>query len=159
MDASASTPPPALGSAANPVLAAGVVLWRHGAAGVEFLLLKNARHGSWGFAKGHLEEGEDLYAGALREVAEETGLRLGIEDLLAGFADTSIYRPEAGTERYKRVVYLLAGSPLKTDLQFSDEHTDYAWLDASAAMERLEHEDLKRTVARASLRLSDLLEE
>lgn len=35
----------------------------------------------WGLPGGHLEEGEEALAGALRELAEETGLRLSAPDL------------------------------------------------------------------------------
>jgi 8-oxo-dGTP pyrophosphatase MutT (NUDIX family) len=166
------TPSAAFGSAANPILAAGVVLWRAGVDGPEFLLLKNRRHGTWSFAKGHLETGESLKAGALREVEEETGVALSASDLVEGFADTSIYRPgeapattvhPANNEQaeelgaYKRVVYFLATKPIKaTAVQLSEEHADSCWLDELAAMARLEHQDLKRTVARAALRLAHL---
>ena len=37
------------------------------------LLIRDAYH-NWGFPKGHLEDGEDAAAAALREIAEETGL-------------------------------------------------------------------------------------
>ncbi|MCP4092459.1 MAG: NUDIX domain-containing protein [Planctomycetes bacterium] len=172
MTTPASTPSAALGSAANPILAAGVVLWRASADGPEFLLLKNRRHGTWSFAKGHLEMGESLFTGALREVEEETGVLLTQADLVEGFADTSIYQPgeapatkvdAAKNERtkelaaYKRVVYFLAAKPIDpAAVQLSDEHADSCWLDEMAAMARLEHQDLKRTVARAALRLAHL---
>jgi 8-oxo-dGTP pyrophosphatase MutT (NUDIX family) len=146
-----------LGSAANPVLAAGVILWRAGADGPEFLLLRNRRHGTWSFAKGHLEAGERLADGALREVLEETGYRLERSDLVEGFADTSIYQPEPRTGLYKRVVYLLAADAVAAEqLRLSAEHADSTWLDEDAAMRLLPHQDLKRTVARSALRLAKL---
>jgi 8-oxo-dGTP pyrophosphatase MutT (NUDIX family) len=39
-----------------------------------FLLIRDS-YRNWGFPKGHVEEGEPPEAAALREVAEETGLR------------------------------------------------------------------------------------
>lgn len=166
------TPSAALGSPANPILAAGVVLWRASADGPEFLLLKNQRHGTWSFAKGHLEVGESLFTGALREVQEETGVALTEADLVDGFADTSIYQPgEAAatnvdpTENapsgenaaYKRVVYFLTAKPIDpASVQLSKEHADSCWLAEVPAMARLDHQDLKRTVARAALRLAHL---
>ena len=39
-----------------------------------FLLIRDS-YRNWGFPKGHVEEGERPEAAALREVAEETGLR------------------------------------------------------------------------------------
>lgn len=51
------------------VQAGGVVLLDKG------IVLRRTATGEWVFPKGHLEEGELLREAALREVAEETGLR------------------------------------------------------------------------------------
>ena len=45
-----------------------------GAARPLFLLIRDS-YRNWGFPKGHVEPGEDPRSAALREVAEETGLR------------------------------------------------------------------------------------
>lgn len=157
METPSPAPSAALGSPANPVLAAGVVLWRASADGPEFLLLKNRRHGTWSFAKGHLEAGESLTEGAVREVAEETGVALAPSDLVAHFADTSIYQPGGPAGDFKRVVYYLAAQPIEPkQVQLSKEHAELCWLDERKAMNQLEHQDLKRTVARAALRLAHL---
>ncbi|SHG06323.1 NUDIX hydrolase [Streptoalloteichus hindustanus] len=64
------------------VRAAGAVLWRdaHGGAGdgrdgVEVALVHRPRYDDWSLPKGKLDEGETVPAAAVREVAEETGLR------------------------------------------------------------------------------------
>jgi 8-oxo-dGTP pyrophosphatase MutT (NUDIX family) len=133
------------------------VLWRASVDGPEFLLLKNSCHGTWSFAKGHLEAGEDLIAGAVREVAEETGVQLAASDLVADFADTSIYQPGGPAGDFKRVVYYLAAQPIQPEqVQLSKEHVELCWLEERAAMNLLEHQDLKRTIARAALRLAHL---
>jgi len=68
---------------------AGIVLYRSGADGVEVLLVhpggpfwakKDA--GAWSIPKGEYEDGEDALACALREFEEETGTRLGSDDLV-----------------------------------------------------------------------------
>ena len=65
--------------------AAGGVIWRHRASPssepgdtrrVELLLVHRPRYDDWTFPKGKPENGEDLAATAVREVAEETGLRV-----------------------------------------------------------------------------------
>lgn len=55
------------------VLAAGAVLWRAGATGVEVALVHRPRYDDWSLPKGKLEPGESVWAAAVREVAEETG--------------------------------------------------------------------------------------
>ena len=56
--------------------AAGVVPWRRGPDGPEVLLVHRPRRDDWSLAKGKREPGEELPQTAIREVAEETGLRL-----------------------------------------------------------------------------------
>lgn len=65
--------------------AAGGVVWRHraspssepgGSRRVEVLVAHRPRYDDWTFPKGKPEEGEDLTATAVREIAEETGLRV-----------------------------------------------------------------------------------
>jgi 8-oxo-dGTP pyrophosphatase MutT (NUDIX family) len=133
-------------------MAAGVLLWSGSAESPRFLALRNARHGGWGFAKGHLEPGEDLIAGALRECREETGLRLAAADLLPGFADASHYLTPQG--RRKRVVMFLAARPCATSAPArSREHDTSEWWTPAEAIERLPFEELRRCVVRATERL------
>ena len=63
------------------VEAAGGVVWRRSAEGLEVLLVHRPRYDDWTLPKGKLDAGEDHPTAALREVEEETGLRctLGAE--------------------------------------------------------------------------------
>ncbi|CAM5253018.1 NUDIX hydrolase OS=Streptomyces tendae OX=1932 GN=GUR47_25640 PE=4 SV=1 [Streptomyces tendae] len=80
---------PEHGTGPAPVRAAGCVLWRPAppsaasasaatatsasASGLELCLVHRPKYDDWSHPKGKLEPGEDPLAGALREVAEETG--------------------------------------------------------------------------------------
>jgi 8-oxo-dGTP diphosphatase len=59
----------------TPVLAAGCVLWRRSptTGTLEICLVHRPKYDDWSHPKGKLSPGEDPLAGALREVAEETG--------------------------------------------------------------------------------------
>ncbi|MFH8346941.1 NUDIX hydrolase [Streptomyces sp. NPDC018045] len=61
----------------KPVRAAGCVLWRRSPAtgDLEIALVHRPKYGDWSHPKGKLKRDEDWLAGALREVAEETGMR------------------------------------------------------------------------------------
>jgi len=62
------------------IRAAGGVVYRTSSEiGVEVACIYRERRGDWTFPKGKLEEGESFVEAALREVAEETGLRCEIE--------------------------------------------------------------------------------
>jgi len=52
---------------------AGGIVFRRAPAGPVVLLIRDS-YRNWGFPKGHLEEGEDAAAAAIREIAEGTGL-------------------------------------------------------------------------------------
>ncbi|HET8769991.1 MAG TPA: NUDIX domain-containing protein [Gemmatimonadaceae bacterium] len=54
-------------------VSAGGIVFRRDGERTFFLLIRDS-YRNWGFPKGHLEDGEDPAAAALREVGEETGL-------------------------------------------------------------------------------------
>lgn len=58
------------------ILAAGAVCWRHGAQGIEVVLIHRPRYNDWSWPKGKVEPGETLPETAIREVKEETGLNV-----------------------------------------------------------------------------------
>jgi 8-oxo-dGTP pyrophosphatase MutT (NUDIX family) len=60
--------------AVREVSAGSVVFRRGGETGPLFLLIRDS-YGKWGLPKGHLEEGEAPAEAAVRETAEEVGLR------------------------------------------------------------------------------------
>jgi predicted NUDIX family NTP pyrophosphohydrolase len=86
-----------------PKLSAGILLYRHTAAGLEVFLVhpggpfwakKDA--GAWTIPKGECQLGEDALAAARRELAEETGFRPeGRYVTLGSFRQSSAKRVEA----------------------------------------------------------------
>ncbi|MGW3512701.1 NUDIX hydrolase [Streptomyces sp. NPDC000994] len=64
-----------LGLNDTPVLAAGCVLWRRSPLDgtLQVCLVHRPKYDDWSHPKGKLKRGEDPLAGAVREVAEETG--------------------------------------------------------------------------------------
>jgi 8-oxo-dGTP pyrophosphatase MutT (NUDIX family) len=120
---------------------AGVVVYREAAGGPEFLLLRakwNERN--WGFPKGHREKGDaSLIMCAMREASEETGLAEAALVPLRGFRTEVSYALPVPTKRVpggvKRVVLFAARAPAACGaVSLSDEHTDFAWLPAAAAL-------------------------
>lgn len=51
-------------------------MWRPSAGGPQVLLIHRPTYDDWSFPKGKLDDGEHLVAAAVREVREETGLRV-----------------------------------------------------------------------------------
>jgi 8-oxo-dGTP pyrophosphatase MutT (NUDIX family)/phosphohistidine phosphatase SixA len=62
--------------AADQIRAAGALLWRPVGRGAQLGLIHRPKYDDWSFAKGKLEPGEHVLLAAVREVHEETGLRI-----------------------------------------------------------------------------------
>lgn len=127
--------------------AAGVILFRAREDATEYLLLRNARHHTWGFPKGHLEEGETDEAAARREVEEETGLT-GLA-LTPGFREVVAYTvaTPAGPAQ-KEVVYFLA-ELAGGEIRRSPEHDRDAWATREKVKSLLVHDNLRELFLRA----------
>ncbi|MBI3819162.1 MAG: NUDIX domain-containing protein [Planctomycetes bacterium] len=134
----------------EPILAAGVLIMRNDGASDRILLLRNRTRGDWGFPKGHSDPGEDDYATARRELAEETGI---VEfELEPDFRFVSTYVLPAGRNRgrRKRVTYYLAR--VKTDiLQLSREHDQAVWATRAEVEQRLPYGELANIAREAFL--------
>ncbi|HHI78606.1 MAG TPA: NUDIX domain-containing protein [Planctomycetes bacterium] len=136
----------------TPVLAAGALLFRWEEGELLFLLLKNARHGSWGFPKGHAEAGESPETCARREIREETGME--ITHFLPGFKEVLHYhvppatREDGDGDYDKEVHYFVAPAP-SSRIQRSKEHRESAWLSIEAAKEKLQIADLRLLLDKA----------
>ena len=115
--------------------AAGMVLWRPSGRGREVALVHRPRYDDWSFPKGKLEHGEHPLLAAVREVAEETGLRATLGRPLP----TARYQDRFG--RPKRVDYW-AGRPVPGGQgAFCPGHEVDAvdWLPVPAARGRLSY--------------------
>jgi 8-oxo-dGTP pyrophosphatase MutT (NUDIX family) len=130
---------------ARALTAAGFILARVTPDGPRYLLLKNARHGDWGFAKGHAETGETELETALRETREETGI--AAIEVLKGAEFRSEYNVHGGKrgDYLKRVVYFV-GRVNSESLTRSDEHSQAEWADLESALGRLRHASLQRAL-------------
>jgi 8-oxo-dGTP pyrophosphatase MutT (NUDIX family) len=126
------------------VLAAGGVVWRRAAdAGVEVLLVHRPKYDDWSLPKGKLHPGEDAAEGALREVAEETGLRCTLGDELP----SSSYVDRQG--RPKLVRYW-AMQPVGGRFEANDEVDEVRWLpleDAARVLSYLDDRELLSELA------------
>src|SRR5258707_2837594 len=116
------------------IRAAGAVLWRPSGRGREVALVHRPRYDDWSFPKGKREPGEHMLLTAVREVAEETGVRVILGRPLPAARYERNGRP-------KRVDYWV-GRPAVggwASFQPNDEVDDLAWLPVPAARGRLSY--------------------
>ncbi len=116
----------------------GAVVFRKENDGIKYLLIRNRRSAHWGFPKGHIEPGESDEETAIREVLEETGLRI---EILPGFVRKSNYTIQGKIE--KSVSIFLANT-VDTDYTLQvEEIEECGWFDFDNALRTLNYENDK----------------
>jgi 8-oxo-dGTP diphosphatase len=126
------------------VEAAGGVVVRESAGGGEVAVVHRPRYEDWSLPKGKLRPGESFEEAALREVAEETGIRCELAEELA----PAHYRDRKG--RRKRVRWWLM-RPVEGEFKPSDEVDELRWLPPEEAAGLLDYEH-DRELVRSLLR-------
>lgn len=133
----------------------GALVYRRKGDKTQFLLIQHRNGGHWAYPKGHVEQGENEYQTALREIKEETGLTV---DLLQGFRQSVEYSPMPDVE--KEVVYFLA-SPKEDGegLQGQEEEVmDIRWVDAEDAERLITHDNDQKLMKKAKYFLMETQE-
>lgn len=124
-------------------LSCGAVIYRKVQGRVLFLILKHANGGHWSLAKGHTEPGESEIQTALREIDEETGLRV---KLRPGFREVIRYFPSNEVE--KTVVFFLAKAKGKKVKPQESEILNAVWLELDDALKLITHKDTAEVLRR-----------
>jgi 8-oxo-(d)GTP phosphatase len=128
-------------AAADEIRAAGAVLWRPAGAGAQVALVHRPKYDDWSFPKGKLEPGEHVLLAAVREVAEETGLRVTLGRRLPPVR-------YLGGSLPKRVDYWAATAAADPgSFVPNDEIDEVAWIAASSVAARLSYQRDAETLA------------
>lgn len=126
------------------VRAAGGVVTRTGADGLQFLVVHRPRYDDWSLPKGKLEPGEAAEDGAAREIAEETGVVVRLGD---GLPDHE-YVDRHGRPK---IVHYWHMTPVGTvEWAPNDEVDETRWIRAAEAATLLSYENDRRLVARVA---------
>ena len=138
---------------------AGIILYRVDAQeGVQYLLLY-LRGDYWNFSKGHIEEGESEAEGAIRELEEETGIK--IKAVIDGWRQqTQFFYKEAHGDKAgefirKDVALYLAELPAGQQVKLlanggkGERINGYGWLPVKTALKYLKFKNLKEILTEA----------
>ena len=120
---------------ASTVRAAGGLVWRRSARGLELALIRRSRHGDneWSLPKGKLDPGETFEEAAVREVEEETGIRAR----LVRFAGVMQYEVKGDN----KVVCLWDMEAIGEGRAYDNgEVKEVRWVSRDEALELLTHE-------------------
>lgn len=132
---------------AKPVLAGGAVVTRqHPTRGTEVVVVHRQRYDDWSLPKGKVENGESVPAAAVREVFEETGVRvrLGVPLDTVCYDLTKPARPDLSKHGkvlsgIKKVSYWGATSTSEIKRAPDHEVDVVSWLPVRAALGRLSY--------------------
>ena len=103
-------------------------------------------------AKGHVENGEDEYQTAKRELEEETGISR--VELIDGYREQISYKfKHKGKPSHKEVIFFL-GKTEEKNVKISHEHTDYFWYPYDAAFNKVTFDNAKNLLKKAEKFLS-----
>ncbi|PAA66464.1 hypothetical protein BOX15_Mlig017312g2, partial [Macrostomum lignano] len=138
------------------VAASGIVIYRTVSAGVQYLLLHaTIEEGLWTPPKGHVDPGEDLRQCAIRETAEECGLKEGADYRLVPDWVHAVSYVAFGKQ--KSVTYYLGQmSNPDAPIRLSDEHKDFAWCSIERAKELVKFKESIEVLQSAHQYIADM---
>ena len=102
------------------------------------VLLIHHNKGHWDFPKGHVEEGETEVQTAIREVKEETGIDVEVNEK---YRYTTKYSPKEGV--IKEVVFFLATNISDNKKAQLEEVSEVKWIDYEEAMKIITYNDTR----------------
>ena len=123
---------------------AGIIAYRNPS--VPELILLHYPGGHWGFPKGHIEEGENSWQAAVRELEEETGLSVEKRDRNFRYCFDYNFRSD-GDLIEKTVEFFSARVPRNESVTLSHEHEDYSWARPDQAMKILTYDNTKEMLS------------
>ena len=129
-------------------LSAGIVIYLREKDKIKYLLLQSKfKSEFWGFTKGNVEKSEQPEETALREAAEETGLK-GIK-IIPGFRHKlSWFYKREGQTVHKEAIYFL-GEAKSGEVKISEEHISSTWCDFEEGLNKLKFKNDKELLSKA----------
>ncbi|MGF3066542.1 bis(5'-nucleosyl)-tetraphosphatase [Facklamia sp. P13064] len=109
-----------------------------------FLLIQHENGGHWAFPKGHIEKGETEEETALREIKEETGLEVELNNQ---FRETTHFSPKKDV--MKEVVYFIAKTNSNKVTRQLEEVSQFIWLPYQEALDKITYSNDKDLLVKA----------
>ena len=102
------------------------------------VLLIHHNSGHWDFPKGHVEDGETEVETAIREVKEETGIDVKVNEK---FRYTIVYSPKENI--IKEVVFFLATNISNNKNPQLEEVSEVQWVEYNEALKIITYDDTR----------------
>ena len=132
---------------------AGGIVFRLERGKPRYLLIRDS-YRNWGFPKGHLEPGEEPAVAAVREVAEETGLR---SLLMRGLIDTIDWDFRFRGQAIHKVChfFLMESRRSRTSPQRAEGITACRWMSFDEAQRQISYRNARDVLRRAHSMVSE----
>ncbi|MCS6886812.1 NUDIX hydrolase [Chloroflexus sp.] len=135
----------------TPIRAAGCVVLARDETGRHLVLLIQDQQGVWTLPKGHVDDGESDEEAAVREVAEETGIRCSLAERLERVT-YPVYR--RGRWRDKQVTFFLASAAPEAPVPaLAEGIRAAAWVPLDDAIHQIGYRQLRVLLQRVARRL------
>lgn len=126
---------------------AGIITYTIDNNTILYLLLRYTA-GHWDLPKGKIEPGETREEAALRELMEETGLTAELDN---DFEETISYIfTDYDKHLAQKNAYFFIGRTTNTQINLSDEHTDFKWLPYKDALKQLTYDNARTLLKKAN---------
>jgi len=111
--------------------------------GKKVLLTKRGDNGRWCTPSGQLDSGESVAETCIREVLEETGLIVEVEQLIGVYSNPNMLLSYDDQHQYQLVSFHFAVNVVGGELGLSNETTDFGYfsLDEIRNMDLMEHHE------------------
>lgn len=129
-------------------ISAGIIIYRKFPE-LKFLILYHGR-GYWNFAKGKIESEEKSWEAAVREVREETGLKISDLRFKKKFKAYEKFVFQRQKEKVFKIVIFYLAEAKKSEVKISKEHQGFGWFTYKEAMKILgKYRDSQRVLTQA----------
>lgn len=130
-------------------ISAGVIIYRKTPRGIKFLILYHGNN-YWSFPKGKIESEEKSWQAAVREVREETGLKLSELKFKKHFKAHETFSFWRGRERVFKIVIFYLAETKQPRVILSPEHEGYGWFTYREALQiASKYKDTQRLLMQA----------
>lgn len=124
-------------------ISAGAIIYTYINNEINYLVIKDF-HGNYGFPKGHIENNETQIEAALREIKEEVGLEVSLDE---NFIQELNYVMPNGKD--KRSIYYLAEYKDQTPVKQLEEVDEILLLPYNEALNILTFDNMKEVLIKA----------